>query len=537
METPVNASSTTAGSLLSGGRFYIPPFQREYAWEGDQVEEFFRDISHSLKDDSYFLGLVILTESAAEKSVVDGQQRILTLTLLAAAIYHKAFEYERNALADRIRTTFLYSIDFESDKEYPRVRLASERDNATLAEILNLGQKSNIAAPKSLHTAEAPEGEESASKLMIDAYKLLNLHLTEDISEDQFRKLGTWADFITNKLYFAVFNHPNPSSAYKVFEIVNTRGRALTTADLLKSYTLSETPEDRRDARYHEWQDVSRQFDSGFVTYIRHAITTTHGYIPPRDLYDALTGRGGSTHGPTNPEILLQLLQLHLPIYLQMMDPTTAGPATEDELAVFTMLNTLNVVSMRPILLAIRNTPMANEGRRELLKLVVRRSIVGNLGTGSIERRFGEVAAEIHRTGSWEKAISGLADLNPEREEFVERAHRRPMNKNTLSALRASALQGALTPNLSNTLYFIRTRGSDWDSQNLATTLGNTFLATESRRPMGSSTWDGFKENLLPLAAEGELSEKINSFKVWDGTSISMLGEIVAIKAAEVWYE
>src|SRR5829696_3004700 len=115
MDTPLNASSTTAGALLSGGRFNVPQFQREYAWEREEIGEFFRDLGHALNDETYFLGLVIVTGTGPIKDVVDGQQRLLTLTVLASALYHEARRYERRALAERIQSTFMRSIDFETD--------------------------------------------------------------------------------------------------------------------------------------------------------------------------------------------------------------------------------------------------------------------------------------------------------------------------------------------------------------------------------------------------------------------------------------
>lgn len=95
METPLNASATPAGALLSKSTFVVPPFQREYAWGADEIEEFWSDLRRGLEDESYFLGLIILTDEDGSKHVVDGQQRILTLTMLASAVYHEALRAGR----------------------------------------------------------------------------------------------------------------------------------------------------------------------------------------------------------------------------------------------------------------------------------------------------------------------------------------------------------------------------------------------------------------------------------------------------------
>ncbi|WP_119302847.1 DUF262 domain-containing protein [Dongia deserti] len=116
MQTPLNASASTAGALLSSSTFEVPQFQREYSWEEDEIADFWNDLSNSLESESYFLGLIILTDQDGRKHVVDGQQRLITLSLLATAIYFEAQDRGRTALADRIRADFLRSIDYDSDE-------------------------------------------------------------------------------------------------------------------------------------------------------------------------------------------------------------------------------------------------------------------------------------------------------------------------------------------------------------------------------------------------------------------------------------
>ncbi|TDP99354.1 MULTISPECIES: DUF262 domain-containing protein [unclassified Leifsonia] len=540
METQLAASSTTAGGLFSGGRFHVPRFQREYAWEDDEVTEFFRDLSTALNDETYFLGLVIVTGKGHSKDVVDGQQRLLTLTLLVAALYHEALKYERRALAERLQSTFLKSIDFQTDAEVPRVSLSSGTDDDTLRQIL--------ATPATLLSKSSTD-DFSVSTHLINAYGILSDALAKDLTDDPFRRLGTWADFITNKLYFAVFVHPDPASAYRVFEVINTRGRELTTADLLKSYVLSQTSADRREARYQQWQRIAETFSaeasSSFVQFIRHAVTIVRGHVLPRDLYDVLTGRGESAASkalPMSPDELLSLLELELPLYAQTDDPTLDGPADSAQLAVFSILNALNVVSVRPIILAMAKTANATEGMRRLLQLVVQRIVVGNLGTGNVERRFGQVAQRIAAERAWEGPLESLSDLEPDGEEFRIRVSNRSMNRNVLGVIRSSVLQNTITPNLEGYVYLIKPRNSEWtpaDEDRAAywvSTVGNTFLANESRRPMGSSTWSGFRAELLPRGVPGEWTEKLESFSTWGVDEISVVGEEMAALAADIWY-
>ena len=81
MDTPLSASANSAGSVLANWSFEVPQFQREYSWSSDgEVEEFWSDLKNSLGSEVYFLGLIILTDDIQRKHVVDGQQRLISIT-------------------------------------------------------------------------------------------------------------------------------------------------------------------------------------------------------------------------------------------------------------------------------------------------------------------------------------------------------------------------------------------------------------------------------------------------------------------------
>ena len=102
-----------------------------------------------------------------------------------------------------------------------------------------------------------------------------------------------------------------------------------------------------------------------------------------------------------------------------MVDPTLAGPASQEALRVFAALNELGVVVVRPLLLAMPGLADEVAGHEAILNLVVRRIVVGNLGTGNVERRFGEAASQVHQERDWRGALERLpGDLDPDVEQF-----------------------------------------------------------------------------------------------------------------------
>jgi len=535
VDTPLNAAASTAGAIFAASEFDVPPFQREYSWQEDEVREFFDDLQRSLDDETYFLGLIILTDEDGKKKVVDGQQRIVTLTLLASALYHEAKSRDRNALADRISASFMYSINYETDATEPRVTLTDGADNQTLQYIISTGQ------------APTASSVDTVSTELARSFKFLRSELRADLNQDPFKRLGKWTEFITHKLYFAVFIHPTPASAYQVFEVINTRGRDLTTADLLKNYTISQAPPPSRMSVYERWKSISDNFQSdgaSFVQYIRHTVTVNNGHIPPKDLFAFLAARTTSTHKipPTSME-LLALLEQNLPLYLQMIDPSLPGPATDVALGVFAALSKLNVITVRPLMIAMINVAGADEGLEQLLKLVARRIIVGNLGTGNIERRFAEAARRVSQSRDWRAPLEELADLSPEKSSFYDVLQKRTLNKGVLSYVRNAVCAGTITPVTYFPLHFIVPKATknpahfgEGELSYWGNTLGNTFLSHVDKR-LGPVDWESFKQLMLPTAAPGELDDLLMGFTEWNVTSIKSAAQPLAANAADLWYD
>ena len=206
MTMPPLASTSHAGGLLSNYRFKIPSYQREYSWNKDEVDYFWEDIESGIEEDGYFLGLVILTESEGVMNIVDGQQRIVTLALLAKVLHNRAIKLNRNALADLIESTFLRFADYTTDEKNSRISFADSIDNDVFQEIIEKGSAPDI------------ESKDSAVNIslrqMVKAFEHLesrvNAYLGDDDSAFRLNKpLSCYNDQVVllykNELYFSLF--------------------------------------------------------------------------------------------------------------------------------------------------------------------------------------------------------------------------------------------------------------------------------------------------------------------------------------------
>jgi len=556
----LSASATSVGALFSQTTFTIPPFQREYSWRKSEIRDFWEDLAGALSQGDYFLGLIVLTDNEDRQLVVDGQQRLLTLSLLANALYGEAVALGRDAVAQSLRSTYLFSLDYETNESLRRLELTDKTDDATFERLLGLETATNAgssvaddSAEDALFDNDNDNGTASLADLLVAADSYLRERVHDDIKADPPRRLGQWAKFLEAGIRLAVFRHPDAESAYRVFEAINTRGRELTTADLLKSYVINNAPDSDRDAAYKRWREITQAIGYGrqatVVQFIRHAVTVNAGHIAPRDLYGFLTGKTPigpvrSRRTPPDTRALLDLLQTNLPLYLQMIDPDSDGPAPADWVPVLGALSELEVISVRPILMAMALAvpDQATEGFERVLDLVVKRTVVGNLGTGNVERLLGEAALQISLAADWHAALDSLELLIPERGEFERKAAGRPFGRRTLAFLRRSQIQNTKTPESTGYLHLVRPRqATSWpdfpldDFTRWGSTLGNTWMATQERRPRGSSEWGSFKSSLAPLALNESL-EHLDESGPFNAEVVETRGITLGRELGKIWY-
>ncbi|MEF2556008.1 DUF262 domain-containing protein [Aurantimonas sp. C2-5-R2] len=116
----------TIGQLLKRGRLRVPANQRSYAWREKQVRYLLTDLHDAIFDedgDDYFLGTIVIVEGAGLPSIVDGQQRLATTSVLLARIRDILVELGRDKSALSIERDYLETIDISSEESSVPIRL------------------------------------------------------------------------------------------------------------------------------------------------------------------------------------------------------------------------------------------------------------------------------------------------------------------------------------------------------------------------------------------------------------------------------
>lgn len=221
--------------------YTIPRYQRNFTWGRQEWEEFFNDINDN--DKGYFLGSIICINQGSDPfkpqlELVDGQQRMITLSLLYAAIYSKLNDQREMLNDDQKNQLYNLKLRLVLRKEPDKIRV--------IPQILNNIQVDYRAV---LNTAGVlkSQGEASSNagnKYIFKAYRFF-LNGIECIASHSDNKIDSTLEFLekVDSARLIMINAESHSNAYMLFESLNNRGVELSAVDLIKNKLLHSLKE------------------------------------------------------------------------------------------------------------------------------------------------------------------------------------------------------------------------------------------------------------------------------------------------------
>jgi hypothetical protein len=258
--------------------FVVPPYQRPYAWTTEHASELYDDLLGYLGDSAvsveelnpYFLGSIVLIKGdRPEAQIVDGQQRLITLTILLAALRAVVpAEYAESI------TRRLYEPADPLNNIPARYRLRpKERDAAFFQQFIQ-SENAIQRMQGQLHT----ELTESQRNMYENA--TLYLRLLREMPEERRVRL---AQFLAQRCLLVVVSTPDLSSAYRIFSVLNDRGLDLSYADILKAEVIGQLAEVEQNEYTLRWEQVEESLG-------REAFNDLIGHI--RSIYRRTRRRG-----------------------------------------------------------------------------------------------------------------------------------------------------------------------------------------------------------------------------------------------------
>ena len=268
--------------LKKSPQFVIPIYQRTYSWHKSECEQLWNDIVRAGSDENvraHFVGTVVYVEqglyhvsSQSPLLVIDGQQRLTTITLLLEALARQLGETEpvEGFSAAKIRSYYLVNPLESGDKTYKLLLTQSDRES-----LAALVQQRRYPAEVSLRIKQNFE-------FLLDRVRSLE------------GNYGALCKGISKLMIVDVSLSREQDNPQLIFESMNSTGRELAQSDLIRNFVLMGLEPKHQTELYEKyWRPMELDFgqdgqDGHFDSYMRHFLTVKTGEIPNvRSVYDS----------------------------------------------------------------------------------------------------------------------------------------------------------------------------------------------------------------------------------------------------------
>ncbi len=419
----IDPESTTIGRLLQQpDNFLVPDYQRDYSWTAEETRELWEDIEALLSGRTafHYLGaiVVIVKRRSGELEVVDGQQRIASISLLIISILDYLLSKGETSTA-RIFSAMVSRIDADSGDEQPKLSLnfsnrdAYERihDRTHGNAVETNGMKTNqllIAASK-YFSKQVKAYFESKSRLGVAAKALQRV--------------------LNNSLSVTLIRVNDEDSAFLIFETLNQRGLELSVADLIKNRMIAsvDTRANREKIR-QRWETISRTVgDTDVTSFIRHFWMSKFGVIREREIFTSVRKISETASGATKFSKTLRDSAL---VYGAILSGSPTAwpnlPEAKRNLLV-DCLEQISICGLKqcyPVLLAAaEDVPeILPDVAKLMLVFTVRYSVIGGLATGNLEKLYSDVAIKIRneRPRRIQSLFDSMKSYYPSDNQFLE---------------------------------------------------------------------------------------------------------------------
>lgn len=274
-------SSKTIINLFAGPVSYqIPSYQRPYSWDTERVEQLWDDLLSAFEEkaEEYFLGSVILIKKGDNDfEVVDGQQRMTTLTILFCVLRDVYY----NTLTDKTKVNQILGRikNLETDEKRLKFRTQTQHQNKFEQEIIN-----------GIDFSKKRTRKEIESDPFINAAYIFRDKINAPESGMQ-SKIEEFTNYVLNRVRVITIECSSQNFAIKLFQILNTRGMDLTASDLIKSDLMSKLKEEDLPVFEQDWiyvETKAKEFGEELTNLFTYYEYYLLGANPKKELYEEL---------------------------------------------------------------------------------------------------------------------------------------------------------------------------------------------------------------------------------------------------------
>jgi len=547
-------SNQTFSELLSNGvKYIVPKFQRDYSWEQEQWEDLWADIENLDEELHHYMGYIVLQKKGEhEFDVIDGQQRLITLSIIVlSALKH---------LQDLINS----EVDVENNNKrlsvFKEQFIGSTNPVTLIVENKLYLNRNNHRYFRELCSCMEVLNERSSSKtnnLLDQAFKFF-VNKTNLGNGEAIAKLVTK---FTSRLIFTKIITLDNINAYKVFETLNARGVQLSTPDLLKNHIFSTLVVDENvsdhtlDILDEHWSFIVEQLgENNFTDFIRYHHNMHYPLVQKRLLFKSIKQ---IVNKPKMATEYLDSLKKYSQIYSALLNPFDEWWARHDEnyKEVKHYLEAFKLFGLKQpfqILMAAFNKFPAQEfilTLKYIYVLSMRYNIICHFSPNKQEQRYNQIAMKISagefNRASHIKNSREFKELYPDDNDFVSKFEYYKMSSRS-SAKKIRFLLAEIENNLGRKTNYLNTTlehvcpynpDQNWQQEfgdginDITDRLGNLILldSDELNRKNFAEKKNFYSNSNFRLA------EKVAEYKIWDLATLNDYQQWLAEQAAQTW--
>lgn len=400
----LDTRTTSFGDLVGNGKIYrVPLFQRDYAWKLENWEDLWQDILVLYRDPDavHYMGAIVLQNSRTsdkEFKVIDGQQRLATLSIGAIAIVERIHQL---ALNDRepednqerqeiLKRTYLSDRDPRSLRYSSKLILNENNDDFYQSNLINLRPPRNIRALS------------KSNQLLWQAFTYFSNCIQDlDAVKNSGEALAQFlTEIIAQRLLFIQINVEDELNAYTVFETLNARGIELSATDLLKNYLFSlfQGPDDLQAAQ-RQWRRIIRTVQmEKFPEFLRYYLSLQYTRVRRERLFKLVREEVKTASQAFD---LLDQLEEYSHLFIALSNPNDEfWYDTSEHIPYIRELKLFRSKQAYPTLFAAHKK-FSRDNFNRLLKLIsvvaFRYTIVSRLNPNELEKIYNTIAIEINQ--------------------------------------------------------------------------------------------------------------------------------------------
>ena len=353
------AERTISQILTEQIRYEIPAYQRPYSWEKGNVEQLLDDVWEAFEanDEEYFIGSLITIERDKGRlyDVVDGQQRLTTLNLIFLRLRDGVDEPAKSELGRRV----LPRNALTGEEETPRLTLR-QRDQSFFRRYVLAGE----TVPEAVRKEVAKE-QDAPKQRIIENLEAIDSFIAQ---HDQ-KTLKLFANYLLSRVYVVFVTTASWQSAYRLFNVLNARGMALSNADLIKNMLFARLGGNaaRSSDLDESWLELEEQIGierlDQFMAHHRSSIVATKARKALHEEFEPLIETAAS------PFTFLDEVNTSARNYLRVIRNEFEAPAARRAVR---SLKRVAFEEWIPPLLAFLNRPVADMPEGEFIDLLER---------------------------------------------------------------------------------------------------------------------------------------------------------------------